>query len=158
MGLCNLKKPKLSISLDLMQKELTSNEDRFCTIFKRNPLQQLSEIKIENIFKDSVLVKTSQIIQFLMNPTLTENDSTIVDLLTCDMDLPDYEKILLFDDKDDDGVIFDQNEKKPEPNTKNKENPKDFNKNSEKIEGKSLENLIENDSINIVKKSKIHFK
>jgi len=93
-----------------------------------------------------------------MNPTLTENDSTIVDLLTCDMDLPDYEKILLFDDKDDDGVIFDQNEKKPEPNTKNKENPKDFNKNSEKIEGKSLENLIENDSINIVKKSKIHFK
>lgn len=64
MGLCNLKKPKLSISLDLMQKELTSNEDRFCTIFKRNPLQQLSEIKIENIFKDSVLVKTSQIIQF----------------------------------------------------------------------------------------------
>jgi len=141
-----------------MQKELTSNEDRFCTIFKRNPLQQLSEIKIENIFKDSVLVKTSQIIQFLMNPTLTENDSTIVDLLTCDMDLPDYENILLFDDKDDDGVIFDQNEKKPEPNTKNKENPKDFNKNSEKIEGKSLENLIENDSINIVKKSKIHFK
>jgi len=117
MGLCNLKKPKLSISLDLMQKELTSNEDRFCTIFKRNPLQQLSEIKIENIFKDSVLVKTSQIIQFLMNPTLTENDSTIVDLLTCDMDLPDYEKILLFDvlsqDKDDYGVIFDQNEKKP---------------------------------------------
>ena len=157
MGLCNLKKPKLSISLDLMQKELTSNEDRFCTIFKRNPLQQLSEIKIENIFKDSVLVKTSQIIQFLMNPTLTENDSTIVDLLTCDMDLPDYEKILLFDDKDDDGVIFDQNEKKPEPNTKNKENPKDFNKNSEKIEGKSLENLIENDSINIVKKSKNSF-
>ena len=140
-----------------MQKELTSNEDRFCTIFKRNPLQQLSEIKIENIFKDSVLVKTSQIIQFLMNPTLTENDSTIVDLLTCDMDLPDYENILLFDDKDDDGVIFDQNEKKPEPNTKNKENPKDFNKNSEKIEGKSLENLIENDSINIVKKSKNSF-
>jgi len=93
-----------------------------------------------------------------MNPTLTENDSTIVDLLTCDMDLPDYENILLFDDKDDDGVIFDQNEKKPEPNTKNKENPKDFNKNSEKIEGKSLENLIENNSINIVKKSKIHFK